>query len=78
VELTYRQFELLRLLTSEPGRVYDREQILRHLNNGEDSLSDLRGVNVFVQHIRKQIEPDPENPRYIKTVKGFGYRFAEL
>ena len=51
---------------------------MRHLNNGEDSLGDLRGVNVFVQHIRKQIEPDPENPRYIQTVKGFGYRFAEL
>lgn len=78
MELTRRQFELLRLFASDPGQVYDRKQIMRHLNNGGDFLGELRGADVYVQNIRKKIEPDPHNPRYIQTIRGFGYRFAEL
>ncbi len=77
VELTAKEFDVLSLLASHPGRVYSREQIMRHLWNGE-FFGEARAADVHVQHIRKKIEPDPKNPRYIQTVRGMGYKFAEL
>jgi DNA-binding response OmpR family regulator len=77
VELTSREFEVLALLASHPGRVYHREQIMAHLWNG-DFYGEARAADVHVQHIRKKIEPDPKNPRFIETVRGAGYRFAEF
>ncbi len=77
VELTAKEYEVLVLLASHPGRVYDREQIMRHLWNG-DFFGEARAADVHVQHIRKKIENDPKNPRYVQTVRGMGYRFAEL
>lgn len=76
VELTAREFDVLTLLASSPGRVYSREQIMRHLWDG-DFFGEARAADVHVQHIRKKIEPDPKNPRYVLTVRGAGYRFAE-
>jgi two-component system, OmpR family, alkaline phosphatase synthesis response regulator PhoP len=77
VELTSREFEVLALLASHPGRVYHREQIMAHLWGG-DFYGEARAADVHVQHIRKKIEPDPKNPQFIVTVRGAGYRFAEL
>ena len=77
VELTAKEFEVLALLASHPGRVYGREQIMRHLWDG-DFYGELRAADVHVQHIRKKIEPDPQNPRYVLTVRGAGYKFADL
>ena len=77
VALTAREFEVLALLASHPGRVYGREQIMRHLWDGE-FYGEARAVDVHVQHIRGKIEPDPKSPRYLQTVRGVGYRFAEL
>ncbi len=77
VELTAKEYEILVLLAAHPGRVYDREQIMRHLWNG-DFFGEARAADVHVQHIRKKIENDPKNPRYVQTVRGMGYRFAEL
>jgi two-component system alkaline phosphatase synthesis response regulator PhoP len=77
VALTAKEFEVLTLLASRPGRVYSREQIMRHLWSG-DFFGEARAADVHVQHIRKKIEPDPKNPRYVQTVRGFGYRFAEI
>ncbi len=77
VELTAKEFEVLALLAAHPGRVYSREQIMRHLWNGE-FFGEARAADVHIQHIRKKIEPDPKNPRYVQTVRGVGYRFAEL
>jgi two-component system, OmpR family, alkaline phosphatase synthesis response regulator PhoP len=77
VELTAKEFEVLALLASYPGRVYSREQIMRHLWDG-DFYGELRAVDVHVQHIRKKIEPDPNKPRYVQTVRGTGYRFADI
>lgn len=77
VELTAKEFEVLALLASHPGRVYSREQIMRHLWNG-DFFGEPRAADVHVQHIRSKIEPDPKNPRYVQTVRGMGYRFAEI
>ncbi len=77
VILTAKEFEVLALLAAHPGRVYGREQIMRHLWGGE-FFGDARAADVHVQHIRKKIEPDPKNPRYVETVRGFGYKFAEI
>jgi DNA-binding response OmpR family regulator len=80
VELTAREFDVLALLASHPGRVYGREQIMRHLWDSQDRdfYGELRAADVYIQHIRKKIEPDPNKPRYIQTVRGAGYRFADL
>ena len=77
VELTAKEFEVLAFLASHPGRVYSREQIMRHLWDG-DFFGEPRAADVHVQHIRSKIEPDPKNPRYVQTVRGMGYRFAEI
>jgi DNA-binding response OmpR family regulator len=77
VTLTAKEFEVLAFLSAHPGRVYSREQIMRHLWGGE-FFGDARAADVHVQHLRKKLEPDPKNPRYIQTVRGFGYKFAEL
>ncbi len=77
VALTAREFDVLALLASHPGRVYSREQIMRHLWDG-DFFGEARAADVHVQHIRRKVEPDPRNPRYVQTVRGAGYRFAEL
>ncbi len=77
VELTAKEFDVLALLASHPGRVYGREQIMRHLWDG-DFYGELRAVDVHIQHIRKKIEPDPNKPRYVQTVRGTGYRFADI
>ncbi|HEU4847557.1 MAG TPA: response regulator transcription factor [Rubrobacteraceae bacterium] len=77
VELTAKEFEILALLASSPGRVYDREQVMAHLWGG-DFFGEVRAADVHVQHIRQKIEPDPKNPRYVQTVRGAGYRFAQL
>jgi two-component system alkaline phosphatase synthesis response regulator PhoP len=77
VELTAKEFDVLSLLASHPGRVYSREQIMRHLWNGE-FFGEARAADVHIQHIRKKIEPDPKKPHYVQTVRGAGYKFADL
>jgi two-component system, OmpR family, alkaline phosphatase synthesis response regulator PhoP len=75
IELTPKEFEVLALLASHPGRVYGREEIMAHLWGG-DFFGEVRAADVHVQHIRKKIEQDPKHPRFIETVRGAGYRFA--
>lgn len=77
VNLTAMQFAVLAFLASHPGRVYSREQIMRHLWDG-NFFGESHAANVHIQHIRQKIEDDPKNPRYVQTVRGMGYRFAEL
>jgi two-component system, OmpR family, alkaline phosphatase synthesis response regulator PhoP len=76
VELTTTEFEILSFLAAHPGWVYTRKQIMQHLWAG-DFYGDVRSADVHVQRIRKKIEPDPKNPRYIHTVRGMGYRFSD-
>jgi DNA-binding response OmpR family regulator len=76
VELTTTEFEILSFLAAHPGWVYTRRQIMHHLWDG-DFYGDVRSADVHVQRIRKKIEPDPKNPRYIHTVRGMGYRFSD-
>lgn len=76
-QLTAKEFEVLALLASHPGRVYSREKIMDHLWGG-DFFGEARSADVHIQHIRHKIEPDPANPRYVQTVRGMGYRFADI
>jgi len=76
IEPTSRKFAVLSLLASHPGQVYGREEVMAHLWGG-DFYGEACAADVHLQHIRKKIEPDPKNPRFIETVRGVGYRFAE-
>ncbi len=69
-----KEFDLLVLLVGNPGRVFTREQILNKIW-GSDHFGAVRTVDVHVQRLRKKIEINPDQPKYIRTVWGFGYRF---
>lgn len=77
VELTAAQFKILALMAAHPQRVYSRSQLMESIygGNGGDS-SNSRSADMHILNIRKEIEADPENPRYLQTVRGQGYRFA--
>jgi DNA-binding response OmpR family regulator len=76
VQLTYLEFELLRMLASNPGRVFTRKQLLDELWGGSD-FRDPRTIDVHVRHLREKVERDPAEPELIFTVRGAGYRFRE-
>ncbi len=76
INLTYIEFELLRVMASHPGRVYSR-QLLLQLAWGDSDYRDERTIDVHVRHLREKIELDPKNPEYIFTVRNIGYRFRE-
>lgn len=76
VSLTPKEFDVLAFLASHPGRVFDRRQIMDHLWNG-DFRGQPRAADVHIQHIRRKLEDDPDDPRYVLTVRGVGYKFAE-
>ena len=69
-----RKNGLLDHLIQHPGRVFSRDQLLDAVW-GDARFVTPRSVDVYVRRIREKIEPDPENPRYLKTVRGAGYRF---
>jgi two-component system alkaline phosphatase synthesis response regulator PhoP len=75
VSLTPRELSLLRVLLAHRGRARSREQLLAEAW-GDDEYIDPRTVDVHVRWLRRKIEPDPEHPRYVETVRGIGYRFA--
>jgi len=77
VDLTAAEFEVLRSLAAHPGWVYSRQQIMEQLWDGE-FYGELRTADVHVRNIRRKIETDPRKPRYILTVRGMGYKFAEM
>ncbi len=74
IELTPKEFELLRELISKPGKVFSRDELLESIW-GYDYDGDTRTVDVHVRHLRQKIERDPSNPDYIETLRGVGYRF---
>jgi DNA-binding response OmpR family regulator len=76
VQLTYVEFELLRTLASQPGRVYSRRMLLEALWGGAD-YREPRTIDVHVRHLREKLEEDPREPEYILTVRGVGYRFRD-
>ncbi len=76
VELTPTEFELLATLVREPGRVFTRSQLLEAVR-GAAFESYERAIDAHVKNIRRKIEPTPGRPRYLLTVHGVGYRFAD-
>jgi DNA-binding response OmpR family regulator len=76
VQLTYLEFELLRMLASSPGRVFTRKELLDELWGGSD-FRDPRTIDVHVRHLREKVERDPAEPELIFTVRGAGYRFRD-
>lgn len=76
IVLTPTEFKILVTLASRPGTVYSRLQLLQSAL-GETYLNYERTVDTHVSHLRKKIEDDPAEPRYIQTVYGVGYRFGE-
>lgn len=76
VALTSREFNLLSLLASNPGKVYSREELLEEIW-GDDYSGDVRTVDVHIRHLREKIEEFPAEPNIILTVWGAGYKFRE-
>ena len=76
VDLTATEFDLAVHLARQPGRVFTRAQLLRVIH-GVAVESYERAVDAHVKNIRRKLEPDPHRPRYLLTVHGVGYRFAE-
>lgn len=76
VALTATEFDLFAFLAAHPGRAFSREQLLREVWD-QYAEGYLATVNAHINRLRRKIEPDPQNPQYIETVRGFGYRFAD-
>ncbi|HEU5225012.1 MAG TPA: response regulator transcription factor [Actinomycetota bacterium] len=76
VDLTPTEFQLLATLAREPGRVFTRSQLLDAVH-GVAIESYERAIDAHVKNIRRKIEPEPGSPRYVVTVHGVGYRFAD-
>jgi DNA-binding response OmpR family regulator len=76
VRLTFSEFELLSQLLSEPGRLFNRQELLRAIW-GDSAYRDPRAIDVHIRHLREKLEQTPEDPKLIMTVRGAGYRFQE-
>lgn len=74
VNLTTNEFSALALLASNPGRVFDRDEILQELR-GMDCEAFNRSVDITMSRLRQKLDDDPKNPAFIKTVWGAGYAF---
>jgi DNA-binding response OmpR family regulator len=73
IELTFSEYELLQCLMEQPGRLFNRQELLRAIW-GDSAYRDPRGIDVHVHHLREKIEEDPTAPRRLVTVRGAGYR----
>jgi two-component system, OmpR family, alkaline phosphatase synthesis response regulator PhoP len=76
IDLTPTEFQLVAALARKPGRIFTRAQLLDALRGGEVEAFD-RAIDTHIKNIRRKLEPDSRRPRYILTVYGMGYKFAE-
>jgi DNA-binding response OmpR family regulator len=76
IDLTASEFQLLATLAGQPGRIFTRSQLLDALH-GVAFESYERAIDTHVKNLRRKLEPDPREPRYLLTVYGVGYRFAD-
>ncbi len=77
LELTPKEYELLKMLATNLGKVFTREQLLEKVW-GYEYFGDTRTVDVHVRHLRAKMASDPETADAIETVRGFGYRLREM
>jgi two-component system phosphate regulon response regulator PhoB len=77
MDVTATEFRLLHFLASHPGRVYTRDQVLDAVWK-DMAFVTPRSVDVYIRRLREKIEQDPENPRYLRTIRGAGYKFEAV
>jgi DNA-binding response OmpR family regulator len=75
IAMTAREFDLLAFLARSPRRVFSREQLLTHVWESSTAWQDPATVTEHIRRIRRKIEDDPDEPRWLATVRGVGYRF---
>ena len=75
IQLTSTQYNILKLFMQNPGKTFSSQEIYRHIWN-EDTPSPGQTIAVHIRHLRKKIEINPEDPRYIKVLWGQGYVFG--
>jgi two-component system, OmpR family, alkaline phosphatase synthesis response regulator PhoP len=75
LRLTVSEFRLVRLLASEPGRAFTREELVRFLWDSE-FIGDRRAIDVHISNLRRKLEANPREPRRLLTVRGVGYRMV--
>jgi DNA-binding response OmpR family regulator len=75
VDTTAKEFDLLVFLAQAPRRVFSREQILKSVWDSSTNWQDAATVTEHIRRLRKKIEQDPDEPRWLRTVRGVGYRF---
>ncbi len=75
LDLTQREYELIKFLASQPGKVFSREALMEHVWNYEGYVGDVRAVDVAVRRLREKLEDDPASPAFLVTRRGLGYLF---
>lgn len=76
IHLTAKEYKILKLLMSQPGRIFSSEQIYEHV--WEENAVNTETIMVHIRNLRKKIETDPRNPEYIKVVWGIGYKIEKM
>ena len=77
LDLTQREYDLIRFLAARPGKVFSREALMEHVWNYDGYVGDVRAVDVAIRRLREKLEDDPASPVFIKTKRGMGYYFGE-
>jgi len=77
LDLTQREYDLMRYLAARPGKIFSREALMEHVWNYEGYVGDVRAVDVAIRRLREKIEDDPASPAFIRTKRGMGYYFGE-
>jgi two-component system response regulator VicR len=76
IELTLREFELLKFLSAKPNQIFSREQLLKEVW-GYEYYGDIRTVDVTIRRLREKIEDESSSPKYVMTKRGVGYYFKK-
>jgi two-component system alkaline phosphatase synthesis response regulator PhoP/two-component system response regulator VicR len=75
ISLTAKEFKILETLSKRPKKIFTRDELLEIIW-GYDYLGDSRSVDMTIMRLRKKLEDDSENPKYVRTIYGFGYQFG--
>ena len=73
--LTQREYELIKFLAAQPGKVFSREALMENVWNYEGYVGDVRAVDVAIRRLREKVEDDPASPQFVVTRRGLGYYF---
>ena len=75
LELSQREYELIKFLATQAGKVFSREALMEHVWNYDGYVGDVRAVDVAVRRLREKLEDDPASPEFLVTRRGLGYLF---